>query len=451
MRDGKDTTSIGSDHTSDVMRENAYLREVIQQLRGLANENLALLQRIADLESGSVTKPVTRLAVQAGQAKQAPQSVDAPAETVSLSSRIVPAAAGRLPVLIIGPDAVDANAWASFGLPELTDVCFGMIAEAALGFLCGPLADVQLRQFDPLRRGYELQVIDNRTTGSPAAWSEVVATAIDAYRPVVTIISHFSPGWEQAVAAARQIRSSVVLLCTKNEPNLLAGHDAGPWPASRFDAEIVRQVDLVLVTSHWEQEVVQEVCGPDTKVELYVRGVDLTKFGFARREARAETNVLFVFDRAGSVGLRRYLQVAEHLKHTPQVKFSLIADMALPPLVNVVQQQMPKRDGRVALLQQSDIVVIPDECHGFSQSMMEAMASACTVLVPLNGFGGYTETSGMISSGETMEQLAQGILALHGDKDKLAKSQEAAATFARNAFARSNWSGWLQRHINTLV
>ena len=80
---------------------------------------------------------------------------------------------------------------------------------------------------------------------------------------------------------------------------------------------------------------------------------------------------------------------------------------------------------------------------------MEAMAASCACVASLESLGGYGESNGMVACDLSAEQLAQVIMALSKDPERMAALQQAAKVFAENLFARTNWAGWLQQFLRS--
>jgi hypothetical protein len=158
----------GDEDVARLRQENGYLRASLQQMRSVAAENLDLLQHVARLEHAlelSGVKPpqmpslLGRAQAQLKSALESRQSGSSGGAVVDgLVNRILPANEGETPVLIVGPANVDPTLWPIYGLSELTNICFGMVTDASLCFVCGPLRGNLSRRLDPLRQAYGVQI-----------------------------------------------------------------------------------------------------------------------------------------------------------------------------------------------------------------------------------------------------------------------------------------------------
>lgn len=434
-------------------QENAYLRALVSDLRGLAGENLSLLHRIADLEQqlADVGMPVAPIAETSVGAPAAALRDETTTDVKALANRLLSAPQHKQPVLVLGPPTVNHDTWPMLGLAELTDICLGLPEESAICFLCGALSERLDKRHDPLRRAYEAQIIDVATNGGGETWGNFVEQAIEVYAPTLTVVTDLSPGWEAAIDATNRVGSRLALYLSKNEAQHVGSREAALSEAIKADPALLAAADLILVTSLHEQSLIQSVLPDGPDVQIYVRGVDLSKFKSSGRAPGATTNVVLVDDRANAVDIRRYLDVVDRLANVSQIQFSLVTPHHLPPRHNLTIHPPLLRDKRIALYQEADIIVAPEETLGFSQSVMEAMACGCAAIAPDVLSAGYGEPSGFVTRAGDHADIAVLLNQLNQDKEHLAQLCVNAEQFAHTWFARSNWAGWLRSYTQPLV
>jgi hypothetical protein len=276
-----------------VLQENAYLRELLGQLEGIAHENIELMKRVAELEARIELEPAAQ--DKAAQAATIPAKMPAAVRTAGtaladLATVIAPAGDGQLPVLIVGPSHVDVDRWNLFSLGELTDLCFGMPDKTAIRYVSGPVTTPAQNDLDFLGKTYGLQSVQvdaGASTDEVDAknWQLAVTALVESFRPRVVLM--LNPDRKQAplIPALSALGAKVVLRCARNELNDLIGTDFRlPLAQQQEIIEAFAASSLVLATSHWEREQLDAVSGQRIPTEIYVPGVDLNYFGDVARE-----------------------------------------------------------------------------------------------------------------------------------------------------------------------
>jgi hypothetical protein len=161
--------------------------------------------------------------------------------------------------------------------------------------------------------------------------------------------------------------------------------------------------------------------------------------------------VLFVADRFGPVGLKVLRDAANDLVGIPSITFDVVAAMPGRDTLNLVHKPLVTRAQRASLYAEADIVVVPLECGGFSQTLMEGLASGCVCLVPEASFGRYPSDSPFHVYKGRRGHLAEQINLLHTDSDYRDQLQQRSIQFAAGSLARTNWATWLRNCVTWLA
>jgi hypothetical protein len=118
--------------------------------------------------------------------------------------------------------------------------------------------------------------------------------------------------------------------------------------------------------------------------------------------------------------------------------------------VNLIHKPLSSRQQRKTLFAEADLLVVPIECGGFSQSLMEGLAAGCVCLTPEASFGRYPADSPFHIYRGRRGDLAEQINLLHTNMALRADLQAKSRTFATSSLARNNWAGWLRNCVTWL-
>jgi glycosyltransferase involved in cell wall biosynthesis len=492
-----------------LQRELAFLREQVAELGTIASENKALIKRVAQLEadmqradiakSGQAAlahaddQAIDSLLAEAESSAQAqhlkldsqgaasvPSADKVPKErqpakkrgtgkaasrdraSISLSTALTeapeattdivaptptPSIKGHISIMIVGP-RVFGPTWRHFRLREIADLLYGMPHDAAVGMVTGPQSDGIKRELLPFVKRYKAKIAQSSEFFlGDRKWSEAVRHAVDAFRPALIINSGIDHSSANLLADLSESGIKIVTYLAQDE---IAALTYKVRLEERFEAAVARLLHrskLVLVTSEWErQQLTKLVPAADGKIKVYLRGVDLTRFYPTAASREAKTRALFIADRAGVHSFGTVLDAARLLEKNNEIEFDLFSNSPGEPSGNVERHDLVLRTSLPSVYNQANCFILPHECHGFSQSLMEAMAMGLPCLVPaalseeLKGHGAAVYNDAASLSSQIWE--------LHKNPEQQRQFGAAAAIFAKSRLARSRWADTLRTALN---
>jgi hypothetical protein len=456
-------TEAGSPEQWDqLVQENAYLRELLGQFDGIAHENIELVKRIAELEVLLDLNPGDAVHLAAGRHADTTKSVLAslPSRLIGtpvakLTSALRPVPEGMLPVLIVGGAAAETDAWKHFDASELDDVCSGMPDNATVCYVSGPMTPDSIKELQTFSNRYAIQSVQVDGQGGNVetkVWQQAVITLAQTFKPRLVLLLRLDRSQISLVPELSKLGCKVMLRCAQNELNDLIGADFRLPLAQQQDLiEAYASANLLLASSHWEREQLDIVCGHRIPTEIYVCGVHLDRFQQIARVERAATKVLFVADRVGPLGLKVVRDAAADLIGVQGISFEIIGAATGRDTVNLVHKPFAAMQDRASMFADADLLVAPLECGGFSQSLMEGLASGCACLLPEAAFGRYPPDSPFHVYKGRRGHLAEQIQLLHSDLEYRRQLQSRSRQFALDSLARGNWATWLRNCVTWLT
>ena len=442
---------------AELALENAYLRERIAQMQALATENLSLLRRVAQLESehieldfaGPLDLSRGRASSHSAAAPRLPSGPVAPIRQAPpprpRRTEMEPLPEDKVAVLVLGPVGDPGTHWRSFMLPRITDLLSGLPDGVCPCILSAGLPHAAERELQGLARRY-----GGQHAGSDPGEAEFRAAAnraVEVVRPALVINAGLAPAQALSMMELASRGIPTLAYLADEEPALLAGVlPVGADASAAATLGLIGEASCVLVTSPWEQAAVANASpGAELKTELYLRGANLTQFVATEPAADTVTDVLFAAERTGAHGLRQVLAAAEALSHQAGIAFHILAGQRQAAGRNVLWHGPIERTALVPFYRRMDCLVVPADCHGFSQTMMEMQATGRPCLVPAEWFQDALDVpSGTIPYAADGSDLATRILQLHQDSAVRAAAGVEAANYAREQLRRSHWQAVLR-------
>jgi hypothetical protein len=371
-----------------------------------------------------------------------------------LVSQLNPTRDGDLPILIIGSADVETDLWRQYAATELADVCLGLPDRTSVYYVSAPVGPRGRDDLQALKDRYGVNAIQVECKGAsldPKIWLQAVSLMATSFAPRLVIVLKPDRQHLSIIPALKQLGCKVMVRCAQNELNDLIGTDfRAPLALQQDMIEAYSAASLVLASSHWEREQLDIASSQRVPSEIYVCGVDLEPFTAIERTPSPVTRVLFIADRSGPVGLKVFRDAAQDLVGVTGLALQIASAQPGRDTINLVHTLPPSPHERLALFANTDVLVVPLECGGFSQTLMEGLAAGCACLVPEASFGRYPEDSPFHAYKGRRGHLAEQITLLHSDIDYRHQMQTRSVHFAATSLAKHNWATWLSNCITWL-
>lgn len=376
--------------------------------------------------------------------KRSAELVRDAADTVPVLERLRDLAQGRGEggkprIMIVGEAAPEPAQWL-FDATVVEDLSLAIGEAADLILLSGPLpANMPLAGSANLRQA----AWDGGATDRPVQWDRLIATQASRHRADLVYLLHATDSTLAAVPSLVSAGRPVIASVTGSDLPLAARARGGSIDSKQRWIKNIRAVGLILTTSTWESEALEVLTGSGGTIYPYLRGVDLSRFSPAPKPDGGLLRLLYVSDRGGSLSQRYVLKAARDLEPVPGIEFTILSPQPGRNTRNVVHGPLVPYDQRAHLYASYDALIAPVECSGFSQSLMEALASGCAVVAPKSYFGDYSDDSPLVTYSVRPGHLAASLLALHADRQQLKLCQERSRAFAQSYLDRMEWGRWL--------
>lgn len=275
-------------------------------------------------------------------------------------------------------------------------------------------------------------------------WDRLIVTQASRMRAGIVFLLHANEDTLGAIPALKSAGRTVIVAATSADLPLAPRARDGSLNVRQNWARHVRTADLVLTSSTWEEEEIEGLTRGGSTIYPYLRGVDLAAFQPVPRPAAGPLRLLYVADRGGALSLRYVLKAARDLENVAGIEFTILSAQPGANTRNVAHGPLVPYGNRAQLYQEFDAFIAPVECAGFSQSLMEALASGCAAVAPKSYFGDYSEDSPLLTYSVQAGQLAATLLALKFDRAQLTQCQERSVAFAAAYLDRRAWNTWLR-------
>ena len=439
--------------TDDLSDEVARLREMLAAHEDLARKHAALLVRLAELEAADTHRKRGRRFLAEDLLKERESARGTGAGRQPQGARVSPVSeseaeavqafvsrlsGGSHSILIIGSPRTDENAWRASGAFEMADIVHGLSEDANPLILLGNSVSSAAKDLSSLEKRFGVTAAQFGFSGKLTSnlWRHLVSEVSAAVKPGAVIFLDASPLQCGAIRDVSRKFDNVIVCCFRNEIATLEG-------APEIGAEGALQgalgaARLVLVSSEWERLRVAALFG-DKRVEVFRRGVNLTRYRATLPVGRSGNRVLFVVDRTGREGVHAVLSAAHHLADTTSLHFDIVsAGMAFAGR-NVSDLPFPPTANRPMLFQSADLVIVPPDCSGVSQTMMEAMAAGCACLAPERSFSQEADLLPALLMYSEERPLVSVLAQMAADPRRVSEIGQAAAQLATRVLPRTLW------------
>lgn len=351
-------------------------------------------------------------------------------------------------LLVVGRRSYQGGQWAEFDFGELDDFFSGVPKGAEIHFHTGPVPAALSGALRELAAKHALSVIEAAADLDREAWQLSVEATADRMAPAKIVLMTAAEDYLTVGGKLADRGYRTLAFASHNEPTRLiraAGPDTARQNAGLIDA--LAKMSVVLTTSPWECQELDMLTGGETQVFAYLRGVDLHAFTPVARSGNGPLRVLYVADRGGPVSLRHVSEAAKQIGPEANVRFTIVSPNLGPDVGWLEHRAMPAVGQGSDFYAGFDALLMPAECTGFSQSLMEACASGCAIIAPESYFGDYAGEVPFLTYSVRAGQLAATVARLERDRNLLRTLRERAPEFARTHFDQNEWRRWLEQCI----